>query len=67
MRRESEKRGEDEENKQTDSDVFLVLVVVGNKTDMAKQRAIPKDKGREFADTIKASYIETSAKDGEGM
>jgi hypothetical protein len=34
---------------------------------MAKQRNIPKEKGKEFADTINASYIETSAKDGEGM
>lgn len=41
-------------------------MVVGNKTDL-KQRAVPKEKGKEFADTIKATYVETSAKDGEGI
>eukprot|EP00026_Physarum_polycephalum_P014557 Phypoly_transcript_15086.p1 GENE.Phypoly_transcript_15086~~Phypoly_transcript_15086.p1 ORF type:complete len:227 (+),score=29.02 Phypoly_transcript_15086:261-941(+) len=45
----------------------IVLVVVGNKLDLAKQRNITKEKGKEFADTINASYIETSAKDGEGI
>jgi len=45
----------------------ILLVVVGNKTDMAKQRAVPREKGKEFADTIEASYIETSAKDGDGI
>lgn len=43
-----------------------MLVVVGNKIDL-KQRAVSKDKGKEFADTIKATYVETSAKDGEGI
>ncbi len=41
--------------------------MVGNKTDLSKQRSVTKDKGREFADSINASYIETSAKDGEGI
>jgi len=45
----------------------ILLTVVGNKTDLNKQRAVPREKGREFAEAINATYIETSAKDGEGI
>jgi len=45
----------------------ILLVVVGNKTDLNKHRAVPRDRGREFAEAINATYIETSAKDGEGI
>jgi len=45
----------------------IIIIVVGNKTDLHKQRAVPKEKGKGFAESIRATYIETSAKDGEGI
>lgn len=45
----------------------ILMVVVGNKADLSRHRAVPKEKGREFAEAINATYVETSAKDGEGI
>lgn len=43
-------------------------VLIGNKTDLKDQRAIPAERGRELATKIKASnFIETSAKLGENI
>jgi len=45
-----------------------VYVLIGNKTDLKHQRAIPTERGRELATKIKAShFIETSAKLGENI
>ena len=42
-------------------------VLIGNKNDLKDQRTIPKEKGEELAKRINASYIETSAKEGENI
>jgi GTPase SAR1 family protein len=39
--------------------------VVGNKIDL--ERTVPQEWGKKFADSIGASYVETSALSGEGV
>eukprot|EP01111_Echinosteliopsis_oligospora_P009024 TRINITY_DN2566_c1_g3_i2.p1 TRINITY_DN2566_c1_g3~~TRINITY_DN2566_c1_g3_i2.p1 ORF type:complete len:223 (+),score=39.73 TRINITY_DN2566_c1_g3_i2:387-1055(+) len=51
----------------TNTDDETILFFVGNKNDMQKIRATPKDKAKEFAESIKATYFETSAKEGDGI
>ena len=43
------------------------MVLVGNKADLAKARAVPVDLASTFADSIGANFYEVSAKDGEGL
>lgn len=43
------------------------LVVVGNKCDLELQREVMTSDGKEFAETIGASFVETSAKTGENV
>ncbi|MFX0025595.1 MAG: Rab family GTPase [Candidatus Hermodarchaeota archaeon] len=43
-------------------------ILIGNKTDLSNQRAVPEEKGRELAKEIQASdFIETSAKFGDNV
>ncbi|KAG2502127.1 hypothetical protein HYH03_000617 [Edaphochlamys debaryana] len=42
----------------------MVLVLVGNKTDLADQRQATEEEGRALADSIGAHYVETSAATG---
>ncbi|MFX0041044.1 MAG: Rab family GTPase [Promethearchaeota archaeon] len=45
-----------------------VYILIGNKTDLADQRIVTKERGKEIAEKIKAShFIETSAKLGENI
>ena len=45
-----------------------VYVLIGNKTDLADQRTVTTERGKEVAEKIKAShFIETSAKLGENI
>lgn len=43
-------------------------ILIGNKIDLAEQRAVNTDEGKSFAESIDASdFIETSAKKGENV
>ncbi len=43
-------------------------ILIGNKTDLKEQRAVPTEKGKIFAEEINASdFVETSAKLGENI
>jgi small GTP-binding protein len=45
-----------------------VYVLIGNKTDLVDERAVPREKGEELAEKINAShFVETSAKLGENI
>ena len=48
-------------------DEMIVLVVVGNKKDLADIRAVTSKEGKEFAESINGLYFETSAKMNEGI
>mmetsp|Transcript_24470 Transcript_24470/g.42864 ORF Transcript_24470/g.42864 Transcript_24470/m.42864 type:complete len:227 (-) Transcript_24470:1956-2636(-) len=45
----------------------LVLAVCGNKSDLQEDRLVGRSNGEEYAKSIGALYIETSAKGGEGI
>ncbi|XP_065159373.1 GTP-binding protein Rheb homolog [Atheta coriaria] len=47
--------------------VDLPIVLVGNKTDLHKQRAISPEQGRKLAEEWKAVFLETSAKHQEDV
>ena len=47
--------------------IFLPLIVVGNKIDMENDREITKEEAEKFASENKYKYFETSAKTGEGV
>lgn len=41
------------------------VVLVGNKTDLHQERAVPTEEGRQLAESWKAKFLETSAKQNE--
>lgn len=41
------------------------VVLVGNKTDLHQERAVSTDEGKRLAESWKASFLETSAKQNE--
>jgi len=45
----------------------IVMAVVGNKMDLQKVRTVPRDRAKEFADSINAQFHEVSAKDNQGV
>lgn len=45
----------------------MVLVVIGNKSDLVQQRQVKDEEGREYATKIGASYHETSVLHNEGI
>ena len=45
----------------------LVLVLVGNKTDMEDHREVKEEEGKEYAKKIGAMFVETSAKTGSNI
>ena len=47
--------------------IFLPLIIVGNKIDMEDSREITKDDADKFASDNNYKYFETSAKTGEGV
>lgn len=49
------------ENKETDEDI--PLVVVGNKSDLEKERHVYREEGEELASILKCPFFETSAKE----
>ena len=44
----------------------LEICIIGNKTDMADEREIPTSTGQEFAQSVRALFTETTAKDSKG-
>ena len=53
----------DMENK----NVFIPVIIIGNKTDMEESREIMTEDAEKFAEENKYKYFETSAKTGEGV
>ena len=49
------------------NNIFIPLIIVGNKIDMEDAREIQKDVAEKFASQNKYKYFETSAKTGEGV
>lgn len=45
----------------------IVIAIAGNKADLAPSREVPEDDAREYADSISALYMETSAKTDTGV
>ncbi|KAL7745228.1 hypothetical protein ACLKA6_008277 [Drosophila palustris] len=45
----------------------IALIIVGNKTDLEEQRAIVYETAVRYAQTVGAQYVETSAKENEGV
>lgn len=45
----------------------MVLVVIGNKSDLVQQRQVNDEEGREYATKIGATYHETSVLHNEGI
>eukprot|EP00039_Didymoeca_costata_P007262 m.97885 g.97885 ORF g.97885 m.97885 type:complete len:181 (-) comp13615_c2_seq1:3244-3786(-) len=43
------------------------IILVGNKTDLGEKREVTKDEGKQLAASLSASYMETSAKDDQGV
>lgn len=47
--------------------VFIPVIIIGNKTDMEESREIMIEDAKKFAEENKYKYFETSAKTGEGI
>ncbi|KAL7536593.1 hypothetical protein ACHAXR_007272 [Thalassiosira sp. AJA248-18] len=45
----------------------LILVICGNKSDLQEDRMVGRSTGENYADSIGAMYVETSAKGGDGV
>ncbi|XP_017100618.2 ras-related protein Rab-21 [Drosophila bipectinata] len=45
----------------------IALIIVGNKTDLEEQRAVMHQEATQYARTVGAQYVETSAKENEGV
>jgi len=52
---------------QTHADPDIVIMLVGNKSDLKAQREVATDDAKRFAEKNKLLYIETSALDGENI
>lgn len=49
------------------ADPTIVIMLVGNKSDLEDDRVVLTDDARKFAETNELSFIETSAKDGTNV
>ena len=49
------------------NNVFIPLIIIGNKIDMEDSREIQKEDAQKFSTENKYKYFETSAKTGEGV
>ncbi|XP_016953939.1 ras-related protein Rab-21 [Drosophila biarmipes] len=45
----------------------IALIIVGNKTDLSEHRAVAHEEALQYARTVGAQYVETSAKENEGV
>ncbi|MBD3198096.1 MAG: DUF4268 domain-containing protein [Candidatus Lokiarchaeota archaeon] len=59
------KKWYDEIKKAAPPDIFLIIV--GNKVDLIDSREVSHNEGKELAEQLEISYIETSAKTGENI
>ena len=50
-----------------EKDIFIPIIIIGNKIDMEDSREINKDEANKFASENNYKYFETSAKTGEGV
>ena len=50
-----------------DKNIFIPIIIVGNKLDMEDMRDITREEAEKFAKENKYKYFETSAKTGEGV
>ena len=50
-----------------DSENKISLILVGNKSDLVHKRQITKEQGEELAAHLKLKFVETSAKNGDGI
>ena len=55
------------EELRTNVEANLIVVVVGNKIDLAKHRVVTERQGKTFADSIGALFFETSARENVGI
>ena len=55
------------EEAQTHGHEEMVIVIVGNKCELDKEREVPFHKGKEFASRSKALFFEVSAKENIGV
>lgn len=46
---------------------YVPVVLVGNKTDLHQERAVSTEEGRKLAESWKAQFLETSAKQNESV
>uniref|UniRef100_A0A336LHG5 CSON010251 protein n=1 Tax=Culicoides sonorensis TaxID=179676 RepID=A0A336LHG5_CULSO len=46
---------------------YVPVVLVGNKTDLHQERAVSTEEGKKLADSWKAQFLETSAKQNESV
>ena len=44
-----------------------MIVIAGNKSDLERQRLVSQQTAAQYADSVGASYAETSAKTGRGI
>lgn len=49
------------------ADPAIVIMLVGNKSDLTSQRKTPRELGEEFAQQEELLFTEASAKSGEGV
>jgi len=47
--------------------LYLVICLVGNKSDLYKLKQVPEEEAKSFAKEINAIYQSVSAKDGTGI
>ena len=45
----------------------ILLTIAGNKLDLERQRVVSKQEAQEYAESVGATYHETSAKAGKGI
>ncbi len=45
----------------------IVLCIAGNKSDLERQRVVPRQDAADYAQSVGAQYFETSAKSGRGI
>lgn len=45
----------------------ICLIIVGNKADLSRQRAVDAEEAKSYANSVDAKFIEVSAKTGSGV
>jgi Ras-related protein Rab-21 len=45
----------------------IIIVIAGNKIDLEKQKNVPEEEAKSYAETVEASHFYTSAKSNKGL